>query len=135
MKNLLIVLIGAWSILFATLSCSEEMNLDLARTAYMEAQNLFVDSMGAPEVTLSGHRNFMRYLAKIQHARKVLDQAKASYDAELEQQLKGNPRFDDRAYVEHPSLPAALADYDAIRQEVGEGGLAEAAAAYADEFR
>ena len=135
MKNLLIALIGAWSILFATVSSADEAGLDVARTAYMEAQNLFVDSMGAPEVTVSKHRNFMRYLAKIQNARKILDQAKAGYGDELDQRLKENPRFDDRDYVEHPALKGALADYDAIRQEVGEDTFAEAEAAYADEFR
>ncbi len=135
MKNLLIAVLGAWFALFATVSPAEESGLDQVRAAYMEAQNLFVDSMGAPEVTVSRHRNFMRYLAKIQYARKVLDQAGARYDEALSRQLKEDPRFDDRAYVEHPALKGALADYDTLRQEVGDAGFSEAEAAYADEFK
>lgn len=135
MRNLTIAILGIWLALVTTTASADAIELDAARTAYMQAQSLFVDSVAAPEITASKGRNFTRYLAKIQSARKVLDQAKASYESGLALQLKADPRFDDSAYIENPALNGALADYEAIRKDVGESALAEAAAAYAEEFR
>ncbi len=134
MNRLLKSMLGLWLMLGMAAGYAADDGLDIARGIYMSAQANFIDSMANPEKIVGGGRNFVRYLAKIQAAKRQLDAAGAAYEVQLKQVLKNDERYDDREYREVAGLPEALADYDAISKEVGEAAMSEAAAAYADEF-
>lgn len=107
-----------------------DIALDEARNNLVAAQANFADKYSKPEVLTNGKRNFARYIAKMERASQLVNNAQQNYNDALGQAQSTNPNFMDTQYQPAPGYESAAADYQKIRQEVGQQAIDEITSAY-----
>lgn len=128
--KILLISILLVSVIFADLAEANENKVTIARVSYLKVQQRVVDAFAKPEMNANGHRNFMRYLAKMQQSIASLNNAEANYRYSLRKEYQLNPDYKDLDYVENKDIKEVLAQYDKIKAEVGPETLQEAERAF-----